>query len=332
MTSLCNCYLIKQGKYVLKYSAGAKRIDKLQARFDTPVETKAFFSLVAEIRRFAADSIGLSRNDNFSTYIELPRDRIVDVVYAAGRLDFKPYTWRFPLFGSFPNKGFFEPADARKEAARLARKGYDTCVLGAGAFSTLGFFSDPLYSYMKRYSAFRLASLIFHEQTHATLFLNSQLQFNEELASFIAKEGGLRFIQWKFGDTSEQYRRALNSVRDEDVYYGLMKALYGRLKAVYDSTGIMNDEKLRLKETVIARFKDSVVANYDSLFKSPGYHWIPKVTINNASLVADMTYTLNLSLFRDLYERTGRDFKAMLASLKTLKKKKGDPHEGIKQL
>jgi predicted aminopeptidase len=111
-----------------------------------------------------------------------------------------------------------------------------------------------------------------------------------------------------------------------------MKALYGRLKAVYDSTGIMNDEKLRLKETVIARFKDSVVANYDSLFKSPGYHWIPKVTINNASLVADMTYTLNLSLFRDLYERTGRDFKAMLASLKTLKKKKGDPHEGIKQL
>jgi predicted aminopeptidase len=332
MTSLCNCYLIKQGRYVLKYATEAKRIDRLQARFDTPEELKAFFSLIDEVRRFAADSIGLSKSDNFSTYVNLPRDRVVDVVYAAGRLDFKPYMWKFPFFGSFPNKGFFEAADARKEAARLAQKGYDTCVLGAGAFSTLGFFSDPVYSYMKRYSAFRLASLIFHEQTHATLFLNSQLQFNEELASFVGQEGGLRFVKWKFGDTSERYRKALNSVRDEEVYYGLMKALYARLKAVYDSTGLDNSEKLQLKEAVISRFKDSVVTNYDSLFKSPGYRWIPRATINNASLVADMTYTLNLSMFHDLYERRGRDFKAMFASLKTLKKKKGDPHVLIGKL
>ena len=332
ITSLCNCYLVKQGRYVLKYSTEARRIDKMQRSADTPEELKAFFSLVDEVRRFATDSLGLSKNDNYSTYIDLPGDRVVDVVYAAGKLNFKPYIWKFPFFGSWPNKGFFEPQDARKEAGRLAAKGYDTCVLGAGAFSTLGFFSDPVYSYMKRYSAFGLAYLIFHEQTHATLFIKSQLQFNEELATFFGKEGALRFVRGKFGDTSEQYRKALSSVHDEDVFYTLMRTLHKSLKEVYDSAGLSDEIKLELKQQIVSRFKDSIDVHYDSLFQSKGYRWLTKSTINNATLLADMTYNQNLSLFRDLYERKNRDFKAMLASLKTLKKKKGDLHEWIGKL
>jgi predicted aminopeptidase len=330
--SLSGCYLVKQGRYVLKYSTEARRIDKMRQSADTPEELKAFFSLVDEVRRFAADSLGLSKNDNYSTYIEIPGDRVVNVVYAAGKFDFKPYIWKFPFFGSWPNKGFFESRDARKEAGRLAAKGYDTCVLGAGAFSTLGFFSDPVYSYMKRYSTFGLAYLIFHEQTHATLFIKSQLQFNEELATFFGKEGALRFVRGKFGDTSEQFRKALSSIHDEDVFYNLMRSLHKSLKEVYDSAGLSDEIKLELKQKIISRFKDSIDVHYDSLFQSKGYRWLTKSTINNATLLADMTYNQNLSLFRDLYERKNRDFKALLAGLKTLKKKKGDLHEWIGKL
>jgi predicted aminopeptidase len=326
------CYLIQQGRYVLKYSTGARSMEKMRRLRDTPEELRAFFLLIKEVRSFAVDSIGLADNNNFSKYINIRRNHVVDVVYGAGKLNFTPYTWSFPFFGTFPNKGFFERGDAQKEADRLSAKGYEACVLPAGAFSTLGFFSDPVYSYMQRYSPFRLAYLIFHEQTHATLFIKSRMQFNEELATFVGREAGLRFVRMRYGDTSEQYKSALNSMHDEDAYYDLMRSLYARLKPVYDSAGMKDDEKLRLKEEIIGRFKDSIAANYDSLFRSQDYRGLSKTAINNATLVADMTYTLNVSIFHDLYERKNRDFKAMLASLKTLKKKKGDLHELVKGL
>jgi predicted aminopeptidase len=307
-------------------------MEKLLHDEATPADTKAFFVLVKEIRRYAIDSIGLVNNNNFSKYVDVHASHIVDVVYAAGKLDFAPFMWHFPFFGGFPNKGFFETGDARKEADGLAAKGYDVCVLPSGAFSTLGFFSDPVYSYMKRYSPFQLANLIFHEQTHATLFIKNQLQFNEELAMFVGKEAGQRFIKSKYGDTSDEYRSALNLVHDEDVYYGLMRSLYRKLKALYGDSGIDTGEKLRLKGEIINRFKDSVITNSDSLFRSQSYRGYSKAVINNATLAADMTYTLNLSTFHDLFERKNRDFKTMLASLKTLKRKKGDLHELVKGL
>ncbi len=329
---LCGCYMFKQSRLFLKYSMEAKQIKKLQRSADIPGEEKAFLALVEEVRGFATDSIGLAKNSNFSKYINVRKDHIVDVVYAAGKLNFIPYKWRFPFIGSFPNKGFFDRSDAVKEAEALKAKGFDVCILGADAFSTLGFFSDPLYSFMKRFTPFRLAYIIFHEQTHATLFIKNQLQFNEEMATFIGNEGALRFIRGKFGDTSEQYKNALHEIDDESAFSTLMKSLKEKLACVYDSAGITDENKLRLKQTIIARFKDSVAQNYDSLFRSQGYRGLSKADINNALIVADMTYTLNLSLFRDLYERKNRDLRAMVESLKSLKKKKGDPHELIGKL
>jgi|WetSurMetagenome_2_1015567.scaffolds.fasta_scaffold108060_2 predicted aminopeptidase len=332
MVSLNGCYLIKQGCYVLKYSAGARNMEKMKQSGKTPEDVRAFFSLVGEIRQFASDSVGLSRNSNFTTFVNIPGNHVVNVVYGAGKLDFVPYTYRFPFFGGFPNKGFFDSSDARKEAEGLAAKGYDVCVIPAGAFSTLGFFSDPIYSYMKKYSPFRIASLIFHEQTHATLFIKNHVQFNEELAMFIGNEAALRFIKSKFGDTSENYRNAVFSMRDEDAYYGLMRSLHARLQMVYADTTVNDTAKLRLKQEIIGRFRDSVAANYDSLFRSQSYRGLSKAPINNATLVADMTYTMSLSVFRDLYDRKKGDFKAMLLSLKTLKNKKGDLHELVGKL
>jgi predicted aminopeptidase len=332
LTVCSGCFIVKQGYYVLKYATQAQRIEKVRQRSDVSDEDKAFLSLVEEIRLFAVDSLGLSKNRNFTKYIVLNKNHIADVVYAAGKLDFTPYTWRFPIVGSFQNKGFFERKDAQKQADALSEKGYDVCILPATAFSMLGFVPDPVYSYMKRYSPFSLAFLIFHEQTHATLFIKNQLQFNEELATFIGNEGGLRFIRGRYGDTSEYFKNALDMVHDEDVYTGLMRTLKDRLKAVYDSVGIDDENKLFLKKKTISDFKDSVNAQYDSLFCSQNFRGLSKIDINNARISAQMTYTLNLSLFRDFYDKKNHDIRAMLKSLKTLKRAKGDPHASMVKL
>ena len=325
---LAGCYVLKQGYSVIKYTHEAIPIKKLQNRPDTPDSLREFLRLVGEIRRFAADSIGLVRNGNFSTYVNIDKKYLVDVVYGAGKLDFTPYQWRFPFFGKFPYKGFFDRNDAQKEADRLIAKGYDSFIGRVDAFSTLGFFSDPLYSFMRRFTVYRIASLILHEQTHATIYFKNQAQFNEELAMFVGNEGALRFIRAHYGDSSEHYITALHEQKDDNEYFRLIKSLYQKLKSVYDGNGT-EAEKLDKKRFIIRQFKDSISANYDSLFSSQAYRGMASLDINNALIAADMTYTYDLNWFYELYRNKNRDFRAVLAVLKPLKHKKGDIRKAV---
>lgn len=322
---------MKQGYYVVKYTTGSVSIEKLQRRADTSEELKRFFSLVNDIRAFAFDSVGLKKNNNFTTFVKVDRKYLVDVVFAAGKDNFTPYQWCFPLFGCFPDKGYFDRRDAEAEAGRLGKKGYDTYIGRAGAFSTLGFFSDPVYSFMKDFSLFEIASLIIHEETHSTLFIKDQVQFNEEMATFIGNEGALRFIKAKFGDSSEPLKKAEKESRDYQTYIGLIDSLYHRLKFVYEDT-ISEQGKLQKKQEIIGQFKGFVTDKYDSLFRTPNYRGLNKAAINNAFISADITYTFDLKEFYDLYQKDNRDFRAMLSRLKTLKKSKGDPHEALRKL
>jgi predicted aminopeptidase len=322
---------MKQGYYVIKYTTSSTPIEKLQRRVGTPEDLKRFFSLVHDIREFAFDSVGLKKNNNFTTYVKVDRKYLVDIVFAAGKDNFTPYQWRFPFFGSFPDKGYFDRRDAEAEALRLDKKGYDTYIGRGDAFSTLGFFSDPIYSFMKDFSLFEIASLIIHEETHATLFIKDQVQFNEEMATFFGTEGALRFIKAKFGDTSEQFKNAEKQSRDYQTYVSLIDSLYLRLKAVYEDK-ISAQDKLQKKNEIIDLFKNFVTDKYDSLFSTPNYQGLKKVAINNAFISADITYAFDLKDFYALYQKDNKSFRTMLSSLKVLNNSKVDPHEVMRKL
>jgi predicted aminopeptidase len=324
------CYMAKQGIYFVKINSRAVSTEKLYKKSATPDDVKQFIVKVNRILDFAADSIGLNRNSNFRKYIQTDKDHIVDVLYASGRLDFSQYTWSFPFVGLFPNKGFFDVKDAQTEARRLDSRGYDTYITHAPAFSTLGYFSDPVYSYMKKYSMFRLARTIIHEQTHATLFIKNQLQFNEELAMFMGDEGALEYIAEYAGDTSQEYRDAIKTMHDETAYYSLVKSLYKRLEGVYGGN-LSHEEKLEKKRKIITGFKDSVEKNYDSIFESGDFKWLSAIAINNAFISADMTYTYNLDLFKEVFLRNNRSLKKTLECLKKLDYRSQDPHNTVKK-
>jgi predicted aminopeptidase len=329
---LQGCYLLKQGSYILKYSLDAKPIDKLQKRPETPEDLRQFFARVQDIRRFAIDSVGLKANKNYSTYVAIDKKYLVDVVYAAGRDNFNQYKWCYPFFGCFPYKGFFERPDAEAEAARLQKKGYDIDIGRVDAFSTLGIFSDPLYSFMKRFSLFRLSSLIMHEQTHATLFIKNHIQFNEQLASFVGDEGALWYIRSRYGESSPQYLEALHEWKDSDAFTLLLQGLYRQLQPVYADSALSSAQKIERKQQIISHFKDSVAVNYDSIFQSQRYRGIPKAEINNAYIAVFMTYTLDLKDFYNLYNQENHDLAATLGKLKLLGKQKGDPAQNLRKL
>ncbi|MCL2688324.1 MAG: aminopeptidase [Chitinispirillia bacterium] len=324
------CYLAKQGSALIGQQMSAKSIDKMLKKDDISDEQREFFLLVQEIRAFAMDSIGLKSNKNYTKYVKLERDYIVDVVVASRDDSFEMYKWWFPVVGRVSYKGFFDRKDAVRQAEKISKKGgYDVHIGAASAFSTLGFFSDPIYSFMTSYTVYDLASLIIHEQLHATVYIKGQTQLSEEMATFVGDEGGLLFVKMKYGEDSDQYKSAILSKEDYSAYISLMRSLYNELKTVYESD-ISREHKLAEKERIITNFKNDVAQSYDSLFQTPRYKGLKSANINNANIASRMTYNKDLSLFYELYESRGRDMAKTVDELKALKKVKKNHKEYLR--
>jgi predicted aminopeptidase len=331
LLSVSGCYVVKQGSYLLRHQLQSRGADRLLASKGTPEDLRRFLLLVEEVRGFAAGTIGLKRNRSYTRYVELQKSYLIDVVSASKKDRFEPYLWRYLFFGSFPYKGFYERRDAEREAGRLERRDLDVLVRPADAYSTLGFFRDPLYSFMKDYSLYALASLIIHEQTHATLFIKDQVQFNEEMATFVGREGTLQFIREKVGAGSDYYRKVVRYLEDEEALFRLFRELHGRLEAGYTGPGDRG-RKLAGKERVIGEFSEAFTRDYERTFHTDAFRGLfDRMPLNNASILSFIQYTGDLSLFERLYERMGRDLKRTVEFLKTIPRDAPDPKEAIRR-
>ena len=335
LPALGGCYLAKQGAYILRYRFASRPNASLLAHDSTSPRVKDFLKRVEDIRRFAVERVGLETNRNYTRFVEVERSYLVDVVSASARDRFQPHLWRFPLFGAFPYKGFFERDDAEREAERLRRRDLDVLIRPAEAFSTLGILSDPLYSYMVDDSLYDLANLIIHEQAHATVFIRNQVNFNEELATFLGREGALWYARERLGGDSEAYRKLLLHLQDEDTFYRLIGGLHERLEAVYASTPD-REERLREKERLLAEFRLDMAADPQGRFHTETYRRVfERLPLNNATILAFMEYTGQLDLLERLHERLGRDLPRTVEFLKGVAEGeggRGDPRAPIRAL
>jgi predicted aminopeptidase len=325
-----HCYLIKQGMYILRYNRRAVAIDALLAADMLSPQTSAFLSSVLKIKKYAVDTLGLHDDNNYTKYVHVDKSYIVDVVAACKDDRFEQYQWWYPIFGDFPYKGYFERDDAEREAKRLERKGYDVYMREVDAFSTLGFFSDPIYSFMTDYSLFSIASLIIHEQTHATVFLKNQVQFNEEIASFIGREGALKLIADWHGDTSALYRDAVAFRDDYAAFVDFLKLLYNRLDSLYSSE-LDREKKLQRKDEIYARYQKKFGEEYETRFTTDRFRGFSSRTLNNAYLTTYMTYTHDLELFYRLYRANNYNLIRTVEQITALENVSGDPKEYLRE-
>jgi predicted aminopeptidase len=294
-------YLAKQGTYLLHYSTGTRPVQSLVADPATPLGTRDFLRRVQDIRQFAFRAVGLKDKGNYTRYRDMDRDHLVDVVSACDALSFAPYLWRYPLLGPLPYKGFYERPDADAEAARLRKDGWDVVVRPVDAFSTLGFAKDPLYSFMKTYSSFELASLIIHEQTHATLFIRGQPDFNEELATFVGDEGAFEWLRARYGEDSREYRDARDSYEDSQTFTAFLKDLSQQLDTMYKGGG-SRDQKLAEKARMIAGFTQRLGGDLAPRFHTEGYRNLGTLRINNAYLSLYSLYSDDIPLLRQYWQ------------------------------
>ncbi len=314
---------------MLSHQIKARSIARLM--LDTTLSEKEihFFNELENIRKFASDSIELVRNKNYTRIVYLDSSYLLAMLSAADSASFRVKNWCYPFLGCFPLRSYFDIKDAQKEARRLAGNGYEINIEKVDGYSTLGIFSDPVYSFMKDYPLFTLASYIFHEQTHATVYLKD-VQFSEELATFIGQEGALKYIQHRVGLDSPQYIDAQNFLKDQKIYLSLIRKLIDELDSLY-SLPLERYIKIEKKRMIIDNFKYRLKNDYNNLFSTTYYRGIEKHSFNNAYLAVRRTYTYDLGLFEQLYKKKNNNLKDVVRFAVSLKKQKGDPKEILKK-
>jgi predicted aminopeptidase len=326
---LSSCYYMNQGlRFAYVYGKASPAESVLDDPERSPDEKKLIL-LVESVMEFAVTSLGLRDNGNYSSYVFSEKNYLVDVVSACSRDSFDQYQFDYLALGRLPYKGFFNPEDARKEAAALEAKGYDVYTRKVSAFSTLGLLHDPIMSYMTSYDTEVVADIVIHEQLHATLFLPKYPDFSENLATFVGEQGALDYMKNRFGDTSDEYIKSVDSFSDQKTYGSLVIGLYDELSAVY-KLDISKEEKLTLKAERIAAWKKRFSDDFRRLFKSGIYPNVERLEINNAYISTMLDYRKDSSTFEQLYEKTGGALKPMVAALLEIVDNDNDPDAAVK--
>ena len=308
-------------RYVTR--AGFEQTRILEARQPIPAiirnpktdpETRASLQLVLAARDFAAD-IGYDARQTYTTYADIGRDTLLLVLSASPRNCLCPYTWKYPIVGRIPYKGFFDPAMARQEAGRLERKGYDIYLRPAGAFSTLGWFNDPLYSTAMSRDSVELAATVLHEIAHNTLYVKSATPFNESFAQLAGYRAAEAFFRRR-GSTAAA-EQAANRWLDEVVLSDYYAALAARLDSLYkvapDSAAV-DSGRAELGHWAREQLAGPVAARLKTYTIGP----MADRPVNNARLIAARIYRTRLDLFEQWYERHGSDIRGSVAALDSL--------------
>jgi predicted aminopeptidase len=299
----------------------------------TDWETRDKLLLVLQARQFAADSLRLNAGNSYTLFSRVESDTLVMVLSAAYKDRFQPYTWWFPIVGRVPYKGFFELDDAQKAQRKLEAQGYDTYLRPSAAFSTLGWFNDPLLSTLLRYDRVSLANTVIHEIFHNTFYASGQAVFNETLANFVGGRGAIEFFCRRDGPQAQTCETATAAWHDDLLFGAFLQQLVEDLKQLYARADLSTDDKLRERERMFAdaqrRFAEEVrprlrVDTFASFTRDP---------LNNATLISRHIYYDRLGLFEEVYRSRNGDFvRAMNDIVAAARGNKADPYAAVQAL
>jgi predicted aminopeptidase len=253
---LAGCYLGAQALGQARILLSRTSIDSLIADPSTPDGTRSKLRLVRELKEFGEREMGLAPSDNYEDFHDTSGRPITYLVTACAKHEFRPYTWWFPVVGEVPYKGFFSFDDAVAEAKRLEALDLDVSFGTAAAYSTLGYFPDPVLSTMLDYPEEELSALILHELTHGTLYLPGGADFNEGLASFVGWQGALEFARRRRGAASELYARTVSAYARAERRDARALELYRKLVGLYAS-GKPRQEVLEAKAGIFAAWQEA---------------------------------------------------------------------------
>ncbi|HSD43246.1 MAG TPA: aminopeptidase [Burkholderiales bacterium] len=291
-------------------------IDAQLADGTTSPELRAKLARVLEIREFASRELGLPENGSYRAYADLERPYAVWNVFAAPEFSVEPRASCFPIVGCVSYRGYYAQGDAEAFAAGLRKEGYDVFVYGVPAYSTLGWFDDPVLNTFVRYPDAELARLVFHELAHQLVYVKGDTMFNESFAVAVEEEGVRR---WMAKHATERERAAYAELRARrNEFVRLVLRYRARLDDFYREA-LPAEEKRAGKARLLAEME----AEYRALKAErwggwSGYDRWFENGVNNAQLASVATYEELVPAFRALLAREGRDMARFYGAVKAL--------------
>lgn len=294
-------YLAEQAWGQIKLLAGREPIAEVLQRSALSARERQALRLVLLARRYAFDEIGLRETGAYKLYYDSGAQPIAYNVSAAQKDALRPQTWTFPVVGALPYIGFFAAERARAFERRLRARDLDTHLRPVSAYSTLGWFDDPLYSSLLEGPIWRTIDTVFHETTHTTLFLRGRVGFNESLAVFVGEQGTLDFFAQRLGPDSALVRAARRDFARGRRFARLIEALRARLERLY-AQPIDRRQKLERREAIFAWAK----ARFRELFPERPRASFLERPLNNAVVLSYGLYLRGLRFHRAIYECVDR--------------------------
>lgn len=298
-------YLAQAAAGQFQLIAAARPLSTAIRNPSTPPHVQKLLATVPVVKAFG-EKRGLKATKNYERYIDLHRGAAVYVVQACHPLKFEPKRWSFPIVGTVPYLGFFDEASARAYAKRIEEEEHlDVDVRGASAYSTLGWFKDPVLSTMISDGPDALgwlANTVLHESVHATLYIPGQSSFDESLASFVADKLTLEWLSSRLGPASKELKSYTESAAQGLERVARLHQAYEDLAAIYASSA-SDDDKRAQKAGVLAKLRADLKTRRD---------------FNNATLVGYRTYDTGGPAFERLLQRCGGDLGVFLETVQKL--------------
>lgn len=320
-------YIARAGIEEARLLLRRRAIDKLLADSATPAPLRQRLALVLAARAYAADSLGLAVGTTYTSYVNVGRDTLLLVLSASRRDKLRELTWKYPIVGIVPYKGFFKASRARREAEQLERQGLDVYLRPSGAFSTLGYLSDPLFSTAMSRDTMELVATVIHELAHNTLYVKSQTPFNESFASFVGYRGAEAFFRARHD--SLDARRAAARWRDErtlDVFYA---ELARRLDSAYAEP--LNGERLeQVRSSLFGWAREQFRGPVGQSLETYDWRWFAQAPLNNAVIIAERLYRMDLNLFDEIYLQNNADIAETIRAIQIrVFTQPGDPYQAL---
>ncbi len=303
-------YVLRVGYEEARILWSRRPITTVLRRPDLATQTREKLELVLRVRRFASTELAFDVGGSYSSLAEIADPPILYVLSAAPRTSLEPYTWWFPVVGRVGYKGYFDEARARREARRLADDGYDTYIRTAAAFSTLGWFADPLLPHLLEYDREQLATTVLHELFHNTFYLSGQTAFNESLANFAGHRGAIAFFAADQRGTARLVQQAEAAWQYQLAVSECFAAAAARLHGVYSSE-LGDLEKLAQRAQIFSELHDEL-RHLPGAPAAASEGTVP-VDLNNAVILHYRAYLTDLAVFDRIYRENGADLRRSLA-------------------
>lgn len=300
-------YGVRMGQGQISIILKSKKVEKYLNDPQYPDSLKQKILLIKEIKKFTVDELGFQPSPNYNKMYDQKGKPMMYVVTGCEKYSLKPMTWEFPIIGKVTYKGFFSKEEAEEESSRIEKLGYESRIRIVNAWSTLGWFRDPIMSSMLEEPVGDIAEVIIHELSHGTIFVKNNVDLSENLANFIGDKGAHLFLVKKFGKNSKEYVEYVENSSDYEKYSmhfirsaKMMDSLYATQSFIKLDT--LTKEKIKQEHILkVVNAIDTISFYHPEYFRSKFKEKLP----NNAVFIVFRQYNSMQDVFEAEFQREG---------------------------